>query len=125
MNAKTPTVSGRCHFNSYFQNPSESSVDSREILTRKKSRNCSKSFSSAYEYPHDTASRTECLALSRSTLVCMRILISNLIRYLRIIRILLLKMRLIMPPRFIVFVSSEDMGFQILIEEVLKLLRAY
>ena len=38
---------------------------------------------------------------------------------------LLLKMRLIMPPRFIVFVSSEDMSFQILIEEVLKLLRAY
>ena len=29
-----------------------------------------------------------------------------------------------MPPRFIVFVSSEDMSFQILIEEVLKLLRA-
>ena len=25
MNAKTPTVSGRCHFYSYFQNPSESS----------------------------------------------------------------------------------------------------
>ena len=42
-----------------------------------KSRNCSKSFSSAYEYPHDTASRTECSALSGSTLVCMRILISN------------------------------------------------
>ena len=38
---------------------------------------------------------------------------------------LLLKMRLIMPPRFIVFVSSEDTSFQILIEEVLKLLRAY
>ena len=54
----------------------------------------------------------------------MGILISNLIRYLRIIRILLLKIRLIMPPRFIVFVSSEDMSFQILIEEVLKLLRA-
>ena len=98
---------------------------SREVLARKKSRNCSKSFSSAYEYPHDTASRTECSALSGSTLVCMRILISNLIRYLRIIRILLLKMRLIMPPRFIVFVSSEDMSFQILIEEVLKLLQAY
>ena len=47
---------------------------------------------------------------------------SNLIRFLRIIRILLLKMRLIMPPRFIVL-SSEDMNFQILIEEVLKLLR--
>ena len=69
--------------------------------------------------------RTECSALSGSTLVCMRILISNLIRYLRIIRILLLKMRLIMPPRVIVFVSSEDMSFQILIEEVLKLLQAY
>ena len=63
--------------------------------------------------------------LSGSTLVCMRILISNLIRYLRIIRILLLKMRLIMPPRFIVFVSSEDTSFQIHIEEVLKHLQAY
>ena len=30
-----------------------------------------------------------------------------------------------MPPRFIVFVSSEDMSFQILIEEVRKLLQAY
>ena len=30
-----------------------------------------------------------------------------------------------MPPRFIVFVSSEDMSSQILIEEVLKLLQAY
>ena len=49
----------------------------------------------------------------------------ELTHYLRIIRILLLKMRLIMPPRFIVFVSSEDMSFQILIEEVLKLLQAY
>ena len=33
--------------------------------------------------------------------------------------------KVIMPPRFIVFVFSEDMSFQILIEKVLKLLRAY
>ena len=42
------------------------------------SRNCSRSFSSADEYPHDPSPRTECPTLSGTTLVCMRILMSNL-----------------------------------------------
>ena len=41
------------------------------------SRNCSRSFSSADEYPHDPSPRTECPALSGTTLVCMWILMSN------------------------------------------------
>ena len=41
------------------------------------SRICSRSFSSADEYPHDPSSRTECPALSRTTLACMWILMSN------------------------------------------------
>ena len=41
------------------------------------SRNCSRSLSSADEYPHDSFSRTECPALSGTTLVCMWILMSN------------------------------------------------
>ena len=41
------------------------------------SRNCSRSLSSANEYPHDSSPRTECPALSGTTLVCMRILMSN------------------------------------------------
>ena len=41
------------------------------------SRNCSRSLSSADEYPHDSSPRTECPALSGTTLVCMWILISN------------------------------------------------
>ena len=43
------------------------------------SRNCSRSFSSADEYPHDPSPRTECPALSGNTLVCMWILMSNFI----------------------------------------------
>ena len=41
------------------------------------SRNCSRSFSSADEYPHDPSPRTECPALSGTTLVCMFILMWN------------------------------------------------
>ena len=41
------------------------------------SRNCSRSFSSADEYPHDPCPRTECPALSGTTSVCMWILMSN------------------------------------------------
>ena len=41
------------------------------------SRNCSRSFSSADEYPHDPSPRTECPAFSGTTLVCMWILMSN------------------------------------------------
>ena len=41
------------------------------------SRNCSRSLSSADEYPHDSSPRTEGPALSGTTLVCMWILISN------------------------------------------------
>ena len=41
------------------------------------SRNCSRSLSSADEYPHDPSPRTECPALSGTTLVCMWILMSN------------------------------------------------
>ena len=41
------------------------------------SRNCSRSFSSADEYPHDPSPRTECPVLSGATLVCMWILMSN------------------------------------------------
>ena len=41
------------------------------------SRNCSRSFSSADEYPHDPSPRTECPALYGTTLVCMWILMSN------------------------------------------------
>ena len=40
------------------------------------SRNCSRSLSSADEYPHDPSPRTEC-PLSGTTLVCMWILMSN------------------------------------------------
>ena len=43
------------------------------------SRNCSRSFSSVDEYPHDPSPRTECPALSMNTLVRMRILMSNFI----------------------------------------------
>ena len=43
------------------------------------SRNCSRSFSSADEYPHDPSPRTECPALSGNTLVRMWILMSNFI----------------------------------------------
>ena len=43
------------------------------------SRNCSRSFSLADEYPHDPSPRTECSALSGNTLVRMWILISNFI----------------------------------------------
>ena len=43
------------------------------------SRNCSRSFSSADEYPHDPFPRTECPALSGNTLVRMWILMSNFI----------------------------------------------
>ena len=43
------------------------------------SRNCSRSFSSADEYPHDPFSRTECPALFGNTLVHMWILMSNFI----------------------------------------------
>ena len=41
------------------------------------SRNCSRSLSSVDEYPHDLSPRTECPALSGTTLVCMWILMSN------------------------------------------------
>ena len=41
------------------------------------SRNCPRSFSTADEYPHDPSPRTECPALSGTTLVCMWILMSN------------------------------------------------
>ena len=41
------------------------------------SRNCSGSLSSADKYSHDPSPRTECLALSGTTLVCMWILMSN------------------------------------------------
>ena len=41
------------------------------------SRNCSRSLSSADEYPHDPSSTTECPALSGTTLVCMWILMTN------------------------------------------------
>ena len=41
------------------------------------SRNCSRSLSSADEDPHDSSRRTECPALSGTTLVCMWILMSN------------------------------------------------
>ena len=41
------------------------------------SRNCSRSLSSADEYPRDPSPRTECQALSGTTLVCMWILKSN------------------------------------------------
>ena len=41
------------------------------------SRNCSRSFSLADEYSHDPSPRTECPALSGTTLVCMWILMSN------------------------------------------------
>ena len=41
------------------------------------SRNCSRSLSSADEYPHDSSPRTECPALSGTTLVCMWLLMSN------------------------------------------------
>ena len=43
------------------------------------SRNCSRSFSLADEYPHDPFPRTECPALSGNTLVRMWILMSNFI----------------------------------------------
>ena len=43
------------------------------------SRNCSRSFSLADEYPHDPSPRTECPALSGNTLVRMWILMSNFI----------------------------------------------
>ena len=41
------------------------------------SKNCSRSLSSADEYPLDPFPRTECPALSGTTLVCMWILMSN------------------------------------------------
>ena len=41
------------------------------------SRNCSRSLPSADEYPHDPSPRTECPALSETTMVCMWILMSN------------------------------------------------
>ena len=43
------------------------------------SRNCSRSFSLADEYPHDPSPRTECLVLPGNTLVRMWILMSNFI----------------------------------------------
>ena len=43
------------------------------------SRNCSRSFSLADEYPHDPSPRTECPALSVNTLVRMWILMLNFI----------------------------------------------
>ena len=43
------------------------------------SRNCSRSFSLADEYPHDPSPRTECPALPGNTLVRMWILMSNFI----------------------------------------------
>ena len=43
------------------------------------SRNCSRSFSLADEYPHDSSPRTECPALPGNTLVGMWILMSNFI----------------------------------------------
>ena len=41
------------------------------------SRNCSRSFSSTDDYSHDPSPRTECPALSGTTLVCIWILIFN------------------------------------------------
>ena len=49
---------------SLLQFSSDSFSAQQRSLARKKSRNCSRSFSSADEYPHDTAPRTECSALS-------------------------------------------------------------
>ena len=49
-------------------------------------RNCSRLLSPADENPHDPAPWTECPALPGTTLVCMRMMMTNLIRTLRIIR---------------------------------------
>ena len=43
------------------------------------SRNCSRSFSLADEYPHDPSPKTECPVLPGNTLVRMWILMSNFI----------------------------------------------
>ena len=71
-----------------LQFSSDSFSSQQRSSARKKSRNCSRSLSSADENPHDPAPITECPALPGTTLVGMRMMMmmTNLIRTLRIIR---------------------------------------